>query len=332
MASIPKVTIIVPVYNGESYISRCLTSLVSQSLIDIEIIIVDDGSIDGTKVICTKFSKTDRRVQYLWQSHKGVSAARNLALKIAKGMYLAFCDADDSVPKGGIEALFKASLEGNADLVIGDYLVVNSCHTRLVNVIQTKTPQEFLATLLDGRNHSALWNKLIKRSKLGNIRFQESIRYAEDQVLLVELMRLNSFRMVFLSHPVYTHYVVYNSLTQSGDLNLLDFLSAKLFVGEIINADEAHDSIRQSFIRGVEHSVVSVFRNIDASHSMDTRDEISQFRLKLIRQGWSLKRFSMAQLLLVVSGLPRWTWMSISVASRAFWNFRACLERTKWFI
>ena len=110
----PKVTVIVPVYNVEQYLRRCIDSILAQTFGDLELILVDDGSADSSGVICDAYAEKDSRVKVIHQKNSGVSAARNTGLDAAEGEYIAFVDSDDHVDPDYLAAL----LQTKADLVI----------------------------------------------------------------------------------------------------------------------------------------------------------------------------------------------------------------------
>lgn len=111
------VTIIVPVYNTGAYLSPCLESLIAQTHRDLEIILVDDGSTDGSGAICDDFARRDERIKVIHQKNSGVSAARNAGLEIASGTYLTFVDADDGLVPNGLETALRYLRENDADMV-----------------------------------------------------------------------------------------------------------------------------------------------------------------------------------------------------------------------
>lgn len=117
-----KVSILVPAFNTENYIDECLHSLVSQTLEEIEVIVVDDGSTDQTRSIADRYARSDARVRVVHQEHLGVSAARNHCLSLAKGKYLGFVDSDDFVSKEAFEQLFVKAEQHSADIVLGSIL------------------------------------------------------------------------------------------------------------------------------------------------------------------------------------------------------------------
>lgn len=115
------ISIVVPIYNSENYIERCINSIINQSYKNLEIILVNDGSKDSSLNICKKFAEQDERITILNQSNKGVSAARNAGIEIATGKYISFIDADDTVEANYIYELVENSNNGEIDVVICSY-------------------------------------------------------------------------------------------------------------------------------------------------------------------------------------------------------------------
>ena len=116
-----KISVIMPVYNDKGFLRAMLQSLKKQTFQDFEVIIVNDGSTDGSEAIIDEFANEDSRFIKVNQKNQGVSAARNKALDMAKGEYLAFADADDLVPEHAYESLYQIASENKADLVVGGY-------------------------------------------------------------------------------------------------------------------------------------------------------------------------------------------------------------------
>ena len=114
----PKISIILSIYNVENYIEECMASLLSQTFTDYEIIMVDDGSIDKCPGICDEYAKKDRRIIVIHQENAGVSNARNKALDVATGDYVAFVDADDWIEQEMLGTMLQVMLEQNVDIVI----------------------------------------------------------------------------------------------------------------------------------------------------------------------------------------------------------------------
>ena len=122
---IPKFSIVVPVYKVEAYLERCLGSLISQTLTDIEIILVDDGSPDNCPRICDQYAKKDSRIKVIHQKNAGVSAARNKGLEYATGEWILFCDSDDWMEANACEVLYQTGIEKNVDSVVGDIKIIH---------------------------------------------------------------------------------------------------------------------------------------------------------------------------------------------------------------
>ena len=114
----PKVSVIVPVYNAEKYLSECVDSILAQTLRDIEVLLVDDGSTDGSPVLCDNYAKKDPRIKVIHKANGGVSSARNMGLSIASGDYFAFVDSDDIIDKNSYFKLYQVAQTYNVPLVI----------------------------------------------------------------------------------------------------------------------------------------------------------------------------------------------------------------------
>lgn len=178
------VTIIVPMYNAENTIEDCVKSICKSSYANLEIIIVDDGSTDDSLLICEKLRKQDERILVFHQENRGVSAARNFALKRANGYYLLFVDADDTIDAHMIERMVDYENTNNADLVIGGEgtertLKENTCLTQ----------EEAIKALFRGKLPLNTTAKLWKKSVIRDICFDEKICLAEDTLFLYEVLK-----------------------------------------------------------------------------------------------------------------------------------------------
>lgn len=131
----PLVSVIVPLYNCEKYIEKCICSIIGQSYLNLEVIVVDDGSSDNGGVIARKLCESYPNVQYIYQYNQGVAKARNVALQMAKGKYLLFVDADDYIGKDYIEGMVECAEKRKSDLVIGGYTIEYQGRRRNKDVI-----------------------------------------------------------------------------------------------------------------------------------------------------------------------------------------------------
>ena len=122
MNDLPHISIIIPVYNTESYLARCVDSILSQSFIDFELLLIDDGSTDGSGVICDAFADQDGRVRVFHKENGGVGSARNLGIDNAQGEWLYFVDSDDELMPDGLQVLVDGISE-EVDMVMAGYEV-----------------------------------------------------------------------------------------------------------------------------------------------------------------------------------------------------------------
>lgn len=198
----PKVSIIVPVYNVEQYIEKCIKSLVNQTLKDIEIILVNDGTKDNSEEIILNYQKQyPNIIKYLKKENGGLSSARNYGIPYATGDYIAFLDSDDYVETNMYENLYNEAVKGNFDMVECDF-VWEYPNKQKKDVGQTYyTKKEALE-----KARVVAWNKLYKKGVLlkSNVRFPEGLRYEDVEFFYKILPELN--RIGFVNEP-FIHYV-----------------------------------------------------------------------------------------------------------------------------
>ena len=198
----PKVSVIVPVYNVEKYIKKCLNALVNQTLQDIEIIIVNDGSKDDSiKIIKDFIEKYPEKIVYLEKANGGLSDARNYGIPHAKGEYIAFLDSDDYVELNMYEDMYEIAQSENADMVECDFIWEYPNKSKIDTGELYHTKHEMLEKI-----RVVAWNKLIKRSILEktNILFPKGYRYEDVEFTYKLLPYLE--KVAFLKKPC-VHYV-----------------------------------------------------------------------------------------------------------------------------
>ena len=173
-----KISIIVPVYNVEKYVEKCIQSLINQSYKNIEIILVDDGSNDRSNKIIDEYAKVDSRILTIHQKNKGVSAARNAGLKVATGEYVGFVDPDDYVDYQMYETMLKKIELNMSDLAVCGFSKVTELSDK-EEIFEIKdehlSPKKCVEDLFDFRGGYAIkpsvWNKLFRRDKIGDLKF-----------------------------------------------------------------------------------------------------------------------------------------------------------------
>lgn len=193
----PLVSIIVPVYNAQVYLGPCLESLRSQTWPNLEIILVNDGSTDGSGRLCAAAARVDDRIRFLDRTNGGVSSARNAALDVAKGVYLQFSDSDDRLTPDATETLVRAAQTTGADLVLSHFFRVDGEKQAQRGHIKGErllTRQEFAQEMVKAPAnyyYGALWNKLYRRSivERQGLRFEEGVSWSEDFLFNLEYLR-----------------------------------------------------------------------------------------------------------------------------------------------
>lgn len=193
-SKIGKISVIIPVYNAEKYLARCVDSLLSQTYGDLEIIIIDDGSKDGSGALIDGYAERDGRITAVHKENGGVSSARNLGLKQAHGEYIAFIDADDYVKENYIEVLYKSAKENGADmaccgcvwLIDGD--ADKDFNTVKTNRVLTDRAEYFLDVLEEKEFYNrVVWGKIIKAEMAKALSFDTDIKYGEDTLYMLKL-------------------------------------------------------------------------------------------------------------------------------------------------
>lgn len=198
----PKVSIIVPVYNVEKYIDKCLNSLVNQTLNDIEIIIVNDGSIDDSEQIILKYKeKYPSKIVYLKKENGGLSDARNFGMPYAKGDYIAFLDSDDYVELDTYEKLYNRAIQTDADMVECDFYWEYSDKKIHDTSANYKDESDMYANA-----RVVAWNKLYKKDLIINsgIKFPKGLRYEDLEFFYKILPQLKKIELI--NEPL-IHYV-----------------------------------------------------------------------------------------------------------------------------
>ena len=165
-----KVSIIVPVYNGEKVIGRCLDSILKQDQRDIEVIVIDDGSVDNSFEIISDYAKKDKRIVAIHKENGGVSSTRNKAFDLARGEYIQFIDVDDWLPFDSTKLLLRSMEENDVELVVGDFYRVIDNKTskkgtfKKGGVITRNLYADKMMLSPADFYYGVLWNKLYKKS------------------------------------------------------------------------------------------------------------------------------------------------------------------------
>lgn len=231
-----EISVIIPIYNGEKTIETCLESVFRQSFMDYEIVLIDDGSNDQTAVICKKFQEKDSRIKYYYQENAGVSSARNKGIRISKGKFITFIDADDVIDGEYLEHLYRRCMEENADISVCD-VVVEECEEQkrifsCANLLMNST--EAIEKMLSREEiNSGPCAKLFKRDIIENLEFPELKTY-EDIIFVLHAFE-NATKIVSTSQVKYHYISTPNSAMHSLDImNSNDVLVASSEIAEYL--------------------------------------------------------------------------------------------------
>ena len=237
----PMVSIIVPIYNAENYLRRCVDSILNQEYTDFELLLVNDGSTDASGDICEEYGDQDPRVIVIQKENTGVSDSRNRALDRARGKYLQFLDSDDWITPDATRLFVRAAEEYGCDMVISDFYRVVGERLSPKGDIEEEgvlTREEFAAHMMENPAdfyYGVLWNKLYRRDIVEehNLRMDTDINWCEDFMFNLEYIR---YAKVFyaLHAPIYYYVKRKGSLASQG-INISKTVKMKLNVFEYYN-------------------------------------------------------------------------------------------------
>lgn len=212
-----KVSVVIPIYNVEKYLNKCLDSVISQSYKNLEIILVNDGSKDGSKQICEKYKRIDKRIVLINQENGGLSDARNKGIQIATGEYITFIDSDDYIHKDMIKELIYNAINTDADISICGYKTVFEdlkTDDLLTDVdIQIINSEELINNFYNkfSLNIIVAWAKIYKRSLFEDIRYPKG-KIHEDEFIAHRLVYISK-KIVYTPKKMYYYRINPNSIT-----------------------------------------------------------------------------------------------------------------------
>ena len=223
------VSIIVPIYNTEKYLRRCIESIIGQTLDNIEIILVDDGSNDGSSSICDEYYHKDKRIKVIHKENGGVSSARNKGIEVSTGRYIGFIDSDDWAESNMFEVLYKQAIKYDCDIsVCGVY--ESEYEKDLCSEVFVYNKEDFCSEMFSGESFEGYTpNKLFKRSIIKNIRFREDIDILEDLLFIYEILNSNNnMKMVYNTKKLY-HYIKWNGSALHQEFTKKSYSSIEAF-------------------------------------------------------------------------------------------------------
>ncbi|MBU7593519.1 glycosyltransferase [Metabacillus halosaccharovorans] len=219
-----KISVIIPVYNAEKYITQCIESLLNQTLRECEFIFINDGSTDKSKQIIEKYQKLDDRIKLLSQENQGVSIARNEGLRVANGEYIGFVDADDFIAKTMYETLYTTATRNDCDVIVSNFESEIEGHKTItkysfpINVTLNKDyiNHEILPYFLKEDNLNTGWNKIYKSKVIreNKVEFPEKVPLGEDGLFNMSFFSFAD-NMKYIDYTGYFYREVEGSATRN---------------------------------------------------------------------------------------------------------------------
>lgn len=246
------ISIIIPVFNAEKYISRCIKSVVDQSYSELEIIVVNDGSIDNSLFICELLATQDRRIKVISQDNGGVSKARNTGLRLAKGEYVMFLDSDDYMLPEMCKTMLDVLHKKQADCVICGIQEPEGglwCPQKSMDYSTLEDFKKDFIYQLNTELLSPCWNKIFKRQFITNL-FNEDISFGEDLIFDLEYLN-NCTRLSFITIPLVYHekQVVGSLVTKTGLQRLMDIEKIHQVIMQFAGNENISQDLHKKYIR-----------------------------------------------------------------------------------
>lgn len=249
------ISIIVPAYNAQSHIGKCIESIIDQTYKNLEIIIINDGSVDSTLSICKKYEKQDGRIVLINQENRGVSYCRNEGVKRATGEFVVFVDSDDYIDYKMIETLYKVQCEKNADIVQCGYYVLDDkeIFKKVVHSYIEGEKEQLMCFYINNLELCVVpWNKIIRREKVQEVPFPLNRRY-EDEAIMYKLF-YDAGTVINIESPLYYYYQNQTGFMHSEEKNIRkihDLIRAKeemtLFISN--KCDTLKENVLNEFLR-----------------------------------------------------------------------------------
>ena len=249
------ISVIIPVYNIKGFLRRCIHSVINQSYTNLEIILVDDGSTDGSEKICDSFSRKDLRIRVIHKKNGGLSSARNAAINVSNGAYLFFLDGDDFIDRNCLQNLYENLLFFNTDMSVCSYYYytkqkVKKFGTQSIKTILTQ--EEAINIIGRGREFTAsAWGKLYKKELFYNLRYPNN-KLCEDQFVMYDIL-LRCHSVYFNSDPLYFYTIRENSIMNS---------KSAIQMSDVIDAARRNYNLINDSFPNLKY--ISVYRVVEA--------------------------------------------------------------------
>jgi len=334
----PKISIIIPVYNVEQYLDQCIESCINQTLKEIEIILVDDGSTDRSSEICAQYEERELRIKLINQSNQGLSSARNSGIAIAKAEYLLFLDSDDWINQETCEVAYNSAIENNADIVfwstIKEYHGQKSLQVPILNNDRIFIGEELIwlqrrliglvgeelssPTKTDAFNSA--WGKLYKRSLLidKGIYFVDTKEIGSEDVLF-NIQIFSYVQKVTYIHHYFNHYRQDNpnALTKNHNFTLFPrFLNLFDHINSFVATYNFPEDFKKALNNRIALSTINIVLSITSQRNISAYNEKIAHIKTAINNSLYIKAFAQLQF----KHLP-FHWKLFFFAAKIRYNF-----------
>lgn len=253
----PKISVIIPVYNTEKYLHRCIDSVLAQTFIDFELLLIDDGSKDSSGAICDEYAEKDSRVRVFHKENGRVSSARNVGLDNARGEWVTFVDSDDWISKDYLEEMMTHS---DSDLVIADFTVEGEGQWN-EDLPVGKWQGNDLNRIIEGRigiaRITAPWCKLLKKSLIGHNRFYTELTTQEDSLFMFRYLCVIQNIQIIAQKGYHYNRETIGSLSKSLEGNHVQFYDyLRLLEPIILDLQKRFEISRQKLIQHIMGGVM----------------------------------------------------------------------------
>ena len=297
-------SIVVPIYNVEKYLEKCIESILNQSFIDFEIILVDDGSTDKSGIICDEYSKKDSRIKVIHKENKGVSSARNTGINEAIGKYVAFVDPDDTIHFKKYEIMLNECLKNDLDMVVCQIKTINTKLniekiSNVWNIVNCKIDKDNIEKrlipdiLTKGQfSMASSVNKVYKMQMIieSNIRFDEKRNHGEDSRFnWLLLQKISSIE--FIDKPLYEYYIrdrvsltrIFNKDRYNEILDNRNFGLNLCKKYNILNIDEYNQTYINNTINFIQELIKSDLVSLEKKHIFKNVIDSKELKSEIVK-------------------------------------------------
>jgi len=298
--NLPLISVIIPVYNVELYLNRCVESLTKQTYKNIEIILINDGSTDSSGKLCENFALLDQRIKVIHQQNGGSSIARNSGLEVARGEYISFVDSDDWIELNMLDSMLSFALENKLKVI--ECGMVRSTNYNKENIKdyseRIETREEALERIIANQNF-AVWRRIYHRSIIENMSF---IPYKIHQDVFYTIDVINKVEKIgYIHSPLYIYYVENNTSIIRGNYNLKKLRSIDAGIYVVENTLSYNSKIRDI---AKKYVIIFLTYNYNSIFMQNELDEDYHFRKlikKTIKENLSFNSFTLYGIIISIS-------------------------------